>query len=92
MALKAYARRLPKGVPHERRKFNYDLAGAMHRATVAALAQVVGTQQVLFGTDFPPAGPSVEVVRSLAALGYSKADLRRIERDNALALLPRLRG
>ena len=47
---------------------------------------------MLSGTDFPPAGPSIEVVRSLAGLGYSAADLLRIERDNALALLPRLRG
>lgn len=92
LALKDHARRMPRGVVHEMRKFHYDLAGATHRAAVSSLAQLVGTQQVLFGTDFPPAGPSIEVVRSLAGLGYSAADLLRIERDNALALLPRLRG
>jgi 6-methylsalicylate decarboxylase len=88
--LKGRETRLPLGVKHELQKFHYDLAGASHLGAVASLLQLVGTSQVLFGTDFPPAGPSLEVVRSLATLGFNPEQLLAIERDNALRLLPRL--
>ena len=53
--------------------------------------QLVTPSQVLFGTDFPPGGTSAEYVKALAELGmFSAADVRAIERDNAVRLLPRL--
>jgi 6-methylsalicylate decarboxylase len=83
--------RLPNGFVHELKRFYYDLAGAANAGAIASLLQLVTTAQVLFGTDFPPGGASADVARTLAALRmFSEADLRAIDRDNAVRLLPRL--
>jgi predicted TIM-barrel fold metal-dependent hydrolase len=85
--------RLPNGFIAEIRKFYYDLAGASNRGAVASLLELVKPSQVLFGTDFPPGGTSAEYVKALAEMKmFSPADLRAIDRDNALGLLPRLRS
>ena len=86
--LKDREQRLPKGAMHEMRRFHYDVAGAANAGAMASLLNLVGPAQVLFGTDFPPAGPSLKVVQSIAGLGFSAADVRAIERDNAVRLLP----
>jgi 6-methylsalicylate decarboxylase len=87
------ADRLPNGFIAEARKFYYDLAGAANAGAVASLLQLVTPANVLFGTDFPPGGASVDVARELAALKMFNADdLRLVERENALRLLPRLRA
>ena len=76
---------------HELKKFYFDLAGAANAGAVASLLQLVTTAHVLFGTDFPPGGASVDIARTLAELRlFSASDLRAIERDNAVRLLPRL--
>jgi len=44
----------------------------------------------VFGTDFPPGGTSAAVAKALADTGLFKdSDLRAIDRDNAVRLLPR---
>src|SRR4029434_5447397 len=84
--------RLPNGFIAEIRKFYYDLAGASNRGAVASLLELVTPSQVLFGTEFPPGGTSAEYVKALSEIKlFSAADLRAIDRDNALRLLPRLR-
>lgn len=88
--VKEREQRMPNGALHEMRRFHYDVAGAATAGALVSLLKLVTSANVLFGTDFPPAGPSIDTVRSLADLGFSAADLRAIERDNALALLPRL--
>jgi predicted TIM-barrel fold metal-dependent hydrolase len=47
---------------------------------------------VLFGSDYPfaPETTMVATVRGLAELGLAPEDLRAIERDNALRLMPGL--
>lgn len=90
-ALKEREQRLPKGAIAEMQRFHYDVAGAVNAGALASLLKLVTARQVLFGTDFPPAGPSLDVVKSLAKLGFSPAELRAIDRDNALHLLPRLK-
>lgn len=56
---------------------------------VATLLQLVPPPRILLGTDFPfRTGP--ENVTGLATCGLSADDLRAIERDNALRLLPGL--
>ena len=46
----------------------------------------------MFGTDFPPGGNVLEASATIRALKmFSESDLRLIERDNAVKLLPRLR-
>jgi predicted TIM-barrel fold metal-dependent hydrolase len=87
------ADRMPAGFMAEAKKFFYDTAGAANRGAIASLLELVGTSQILFGTDFPPGGTNVAVANAMAALGFFKAaDLRAIERDNAVRLLPRLKA
>ena len=88
--LREREQRLPNGAMHELKRFHYDVAGAANAGALTSLLQMVTSAQVLFGTDFPPAGPSINTVKSLAGLGFSEADLRAIDRDNAVRLLPRL--
>lgn len=84
--------RMPSGFIHEARRFYYDLAGAANRGAVASLLELVTSSQILFGTDFPPGGTSVEVAKTIAGLGFfNEAELLAIERGNAVGLLPRLR-
>jgi predicted TIM-barrel fold metal-dependent hydrolase len=46
--------------------------------------------QVLYGSDFPFRG-GLETVDGLRAYGFSAADLRAIDRDNALRLMPSIK-
>ncbi len=85
--------RMPSGFMHEAKKFYYDTAGAANRGALASLLQLVPASQVLFGTDFPPGGASAEIAKALADVGFfNPSDLRAVEGDNALRLLPRLRA
>ena len=86
------ADRMPDGFIHEAKKFYYDTAGAANRGALASLLQLVTPSQMLFGTDFPPGGSSLEIAKALAEVGiFSGGALRAVERDNAVRLLPRLR-
>ena len=53
----------------------------------------VPTSQILFSTDFPLGGGSAAIVaKGLKDNGaFTDAELRAVERDNALRLLPRLK-
>jgi predicted TIM-barrel fold metal-dependent hydrolase len=84
--------RMPNGFMAELKRFHYDLAGAANKGAVASLLQLVPPTQVLYGTDFPPGGNSRDVLKTLADLGmFSDADLRAVERDNAVKLFSRFR-
>jgi len=81
---------LPHGFIAALKTFYYDVAGAANRGAIASLQQLVPATQIVFGTDFPPGGTSAAVARTLADLGmFSAADLRAIDRENAVRLLPR---
>jgi predicted TIM-barrel fold metal-dependent hydrolase len=83
--------RMPNGFIAEARKFYYDLAGAANAGAVASLKTLVSATQILFGTDFPPGGTSLDLAKSVADLGmFTESELRAINRENALKLLPRL--
>ena len=85
--------RMSNGFLYEARRYFYDVAGAANAGALASLLQLVSTSQVLFGTDFPPGGSSVDVAQALAGLKLlSEADLRAIDRDNAVRLFPRFDG
>src|SRR5882672_6887979 len=83
------AERMPKGVMHELKKFYYDTAQGNHSGALTALMKIVTPSQVLFGTDFP-FRDGAEEIGGLAAFRFAPNDLRAIERENALRLLPRL--
>ena len=81
----------PDGVAAELRRFYYDTAQVANPAAMAALTKVVPTSQIVLGTDFPYR-TGLDHVKGLRDCGvFNEADLRMIERDNALALLPRVR-
>ena len=84
---------LPDGFTSQLKKFYYDLAGAANRGAIASLLQLVATSQIVFGTDFPPGGTSAAVAKTLAEIGmFGESDLRAIDRENALRLLPRFKA
>ena len=81
---------LPNGFVNELRKFYYDTAGAANRGAMVSLLELVATTQIVFGTDFPPGDTSEAVARALDETGlFDEADLRAINRDNVVGLLPR---
>ena len=81
---------MPNGFIYELEKFYYDLAGATNRGVVASLLELVEADHVLFGTDFPPGGTMAEYATRLRDLNmFDEAELRLIERENAVRLLPR---
>ena len=85
---KEVAAKVPEGVMPLLRKFYYDTAQTANPAAMAALTKVVPTSQIVFGTDFP-FRTSADHVEGLKKI-FGEADLRKIESDNARALLPRL--
>jgi 6-methylsalicylate decarboxylase len=85
---KAAAAKTPEGVTPLLQRFHYDTAQVANPAAMAALTKVAPTSQILFGTDFPYR-TALDHVSGLKRI-FDEADLRRIESDNARALLPRL--
>ena len=73
------------------RRFYYDTAGSANPVNMTALKTLVPTSQILFGTD-APFNPAEWTVSGLPKLGLTEPELRAVGRDNALALLPRLRA
>jgi predicted TIM-barrel fold metal-dependent hydrolase len=82
--------KMPNGPLHELRKFHYDTAQGNHAGALTALLKIAPVSQVLYGTDFP-FRDGAEVSGGLGAYGFTAAELRAINRDNALRLLPRLK-
>ncbi len=72
------------------RRFYYDTAQVSNAVTIGALAKLVPVSQIVFGTDYPYRS-GTEYQRGLAA-NFAADELRAIDRDNALRILPRLRA
>jgi len=91
---KSLAARVPNGVEAELKRFYYDTAQAFNPYTMPSFRKFVPTSQILFGTDFPLGGGSAAIVaKGLKDNGgFTDAELRAVERDNALRLLPRLKS
>jgi len=83
------AERVPNGVMHEIKRLYYDIASVNHVIAFNAVRQLVGTSQLLFGTDFPFWSPQV-AISGLEAFGLPASERRAIERENALAMMPQL--
>jgi predicted TIM-barrel fold metal-dependent hydrolase len=85
----------PDGKPNANlaamQKFYYDTAQAFNEYTLPTFTKVVPMSHMLFGTDYPFAQAGT-VAKGLADYHFMPADLRAIERDNALELFPRLKG
>jgi 6-methylsalicylate decarboxylase len=87
---KELADRIPNGFGAELAKLYFDTAGAADASAMGALQTLVPISHILFGSDYPFV-PIAETTGGLGKLGITPLDLRAIEHDNAVQLIPRLR-
>jgi predicted TIM-barrel fold metal-dependent hydrolase len=85
---KKVADAVPEGVVSYLKRFYYDTAQASHPFAMSSITKLVAISQLLFGTDFPYRNAE-DHVKGLRECGFSDSDLKAIERDNALRLLPK---
>ena len=84
---------IPKGAQHELKKLYFECAGSTFAECFLPLLQMVGAKNILVGTDYPWGRLSIqETLKGLLEQGFSPAELRAIERENALGLFPRFAG
>jgi 6-methylsalicylate decarboxylase len=82
-----HAAKLPKGFAEVARRFSYDTAQAANKICMTALREIVPVSRIVFGTD-APFRTSLEHVEGLKNCGvFNAAELKAIDRDNALVLL-----
>ena len=81
--------RVPNGVLPELKKLYYDIAGVIDPIPFTAIRSLVGSSQLLFGTDYPFWSPNV-AVKVLDDLGIAGPERDSIDRGNALGLIPTL--
>jgi len=74
----------------EIRRFYYDTAQVTQSVTLGALAKLVPVSQIVYGTDFPYR-TAAEHSKGVEAF-FSGEDLKMVDRENALRLLPRLKA
>jgi 6-methylsalicylate decarboxylase len=72
------------------RRFYYDTAGSANPVQMVSLKMIVPVTQIVFGTDFP-FGHSAAIAQNLQDCGFTPEELRGIDRDNALRILPKYR-
>ena len=71
------------------KRFYYDTAGAANAIQMQTLKMLVGSSQIVYGTDFPFfSAPATSTGLDLS--GFTGDELRAINRENALKFLPRL--
>jgi predicted TIM-barrel fold metal-dependent hydrolase len=71
------------------RRFYYDTAQVSNAVTIGALAKLVPVSQIVFGTDYPYR-TAADHAKGLA-IAFGPDELKAIERDNALRILPHLK-
>jgi predicted TIM-barrel fold metal-dependent hydrolase len=87
--------RAPRGVMAYLGRFFYDTALSANPHALRSLRELVDPSRILFGSDYPfaPAPLTSASIQGLASFdGFDAAQLRAIERENALSLLPALRA
>lgn len=71
------------------RRLYYDVVAVTNEPAMAALRAFAPADRLLFGTDAPFIAGE-RTIEQLGGLGIEPGQMRRIERENALPLLPRL--
>ena len=66
-----------------------EIANAANPPALAATRAMADPRHILFGSDYPYV-PAARAVNDLARAQLNRQELRAIERDNAIALMPRL--
>jgi predicted TIM-barrel fold metal-dependent hydrolase len=79
----------PQGFDYELQRLHYETGNAANSPSMAALLDSVPLSQVMFGTDAPYFGLETNLA-TLRANRLSREQLRAIERDNALRIIPGL--
>lgn len=80
---------VPNGVLYELRRMYYDCAQCSNMLAMRALRTMVPVSQILFGTDWPFRSAG-ETGDGLVKGGvFNGAELRAVNRENAMRLLPR---
>ena len=76
------------------RRFYYDTAGSANPILMQALAKLAGASQIVFGSDFPFGGaaPIVSIAQGLQTCGFNAQELRGIDRENAVRILPKYKA
>jgi predicted TIM-barrel fold metal-dependent hydrolase len=78
-----------EGVFAQLKRFYYDTAQASNPIAMASLTKLVATTQIVYGTDYPYRNAE-EHVKALSGI-FGPEDLAKIDRENALRLLPHWR-
>jgi predicted TIM-barrel fold metal-dependent hydrolase len=73
------------------RRFHYDTATVANPIQMQALKGLVGSSQILFGTDFPFV-PVEAGLSGLQTAGFNPEEIRAICFDNAMRILPGVHG
>jgi predicted TIM-barrel fold metal-dependent hydrolase len=73
------------------RKFYYEVAQGNTLGQLAALMQMVPVSQVMLGSDYP-FREGIEAIEGLTNYKFNAADMRAIESENAIRVMPRLRA
>jgi predicted TIM-barrel fold metal-dependent hydrolase len=77
-------------VERQIRRFHYDTAAVPNAVTLSALAKMVPISQIVYGTDFPYR-TALDHTTGLNAF-FKPEELRAVDRDNAVRLIPRLKA
>ena len=80
----------PEGAAGMFRKFYYEIAQGNAPGMLDALLRIIPKSNVMFGSDYPYR-PGAEAVDGLADYRFNEADLRAIEYENAIQIMPRLK-
>lgn len=81
--------RMPDGLKAALNKFYYDTANTANVYAMASFTKLISVSQLMFGTDFPFGNAAGDAL-ALAECGFTEAELKAIEYENAQGLLPRL--
>ena len=71
------------------RRFFYDCAQSTNPVQLQGLKTVAGIPQMLFGSDYPFGAGQAKHLIGLAKCGFNADELRAIQRENALKMLPK---
>jgi predicted TIM-barrel fold metal-dependent hydrolase len=74
------------------RRFYYDTAMSTNTVQMQALKTMAGASQIVFGTDYPFGPDAAKHLQGLQKCGFSAEELRGIQRENALKIVPRLKA
>jgi predicted TIM-barrel fold metal-dependent hydrolase len=88
--LRNSAEMLPDGIDFELKRLHFETANAAYAPNMAALLKFVPSSQVMFGSDYPYVSVT-ENMDDLLKAGLSPADLKAMESETALRLMPRLK-